>query len=146
MAALPREARGCRPKIEEAIATWRWYSREIGADLARFYPGRSIYEWLRGEMDSTELLMLIDGLPDESQFKTWAERGGDWSEAQYIAARTANELALARADGAGYTPELIRSPAQKQAEFDKDRLAHMRRQQGMAELTGKTRTRRKAVL
>ena len=94
-------------------------------------------------MDSDELLMLIDGLPDISLYKTWCERGGDWTDDQYVAARTANELALSRADGRGYKPELIQSPAQLQAEQEQQILSTRRRSQGLDELTGKTRIRKK---
>jgi hypothetical protein len=141
--AVPEEPRHRRPKIVEAIATWHWFAREIGADLPRFYPGLSIKQWLTGAMDSAELLMLIDGLPDDSLFKTWSDRGGDWTDDQYIAARTANEVALSRADGGGYLPDLIYSPAQLQERADQEIRQAAVRRQGMNELTGKTRTRRK---
>ena len=88
-------------------------------------------------MDSDEFLMLVDGLPAESLFKTWCERGGDWTDDQYVAARTANELALSRADGKGYMPDLLESPAQLQAELDRDIEMAAKRRQGLAELHGK---------
>ncbi len=121
---------------------WRWHSRELGADFQRFY-NRPVSEWLRGDMDSAEFLMLAEGLPDVSLFKTWAARGGDWTDDQYVAARAANELMLSRADGKGYMPELIQSPAQLQAEADASVVRDERHRQGMAELTGKTRTRKR---
>lgn len=108
------------PKVTDAFLIWRWFAREIEADLLRYYR-IDIRDWFTGDMDSRRLLSLLDGLPDESTFKTWAVRGGDWTSAQYVQARMVNELALARADGKGYSPNLVKSPVQiadEQAETD----------------------------
>ena len=62
-------------------------------------------------MSSAELLDLLEFLPDESATKT-AERAGDWSAGQYLAARVVNELALMRYEHAGgVKPTLELSPA-----------------------------------
>jgi hypothetical protein len=50
---------------------------------------------------------------------------------------------LSRADGGGYLPDLIYSPAQLQERADQEIRQAAVRRQGMNELTGKTRTRRK---
>lgn len=92
-------------------------------------------------MSSNELIDLVEHLPDRSAFKT-ALRGGDWCIDQYVAARAANEIALSRADGRDYEPELIKSPAQEHAENERERLRrewHLKRRAQM------TRKRREAV-
>lgn len=100
---------GETPKASDAFFLWRWASREIDADLLRFYH-LDIHDWFTGDLSSRRLLNLLDGLPDESMFKTWVVRGGDWCEDQYVQARLVNETALARADGKGYMPNLLKSP------------------------------------
>lgn len=97
--------------MTDAFLIWRWFSREIEADFLRFYRV-DVRDWYSGAMDSRRFLTLLDGLPDESAFKTWAERRGDWTEDQYVAARQVNETALSRADGKGYMPQLVKSPRQ----------------------------------
>lgn len=105
------------PKVREILPTWRKYPTEIAYDLSVVHR-RHIGEWHRGEMSSRELIELLEPLPCcTSAFKT-ALRGGDWCIHEYTAARAANEAALARADGNGYTPELIKSPAQQREEAD----------------------------
>ena len=86
-------------------------------------------------MDSRRFLTLIDGLPDESLFKTWAVRGGDWSQAQYITARGVNEVALSRADGKGYMPVLVQSPLQLVEEQVKADYRRDRHEDTLKELT-----------
>lgn len=97
------------PKASDAFFIWRWFAREIDADLLRFYQ-IDIRDWFTGVLDSRRLLNLLEALPNESMFKKWAVRGGDWSEDQYVQARLVNETALARADGKGYVPNLLKSP------------------------------------
>lgn len=69
---------------------------------------------------------LLWHLPDESETKT-AVREGDWTEAQYVQARIANELMLSRADfvvahGGKSDPKLLLSPKQR-AEEEAERQA-----------------------
>lgn len=87
-------------------------------------------------MDSGRLLRLLDGLPDESLFKTWALRGGDWSNDQYTQARMINELALSRADGKGYMPNLMKSPMQIEAEDYADSYRDRRHDETLKQLQG----------
>lgn len=87
-------------------------------------------------MDSRRLLVLLDGLDDESNFKTWALRGGDWTNAQYAQARLVNEAALARADGRGYMPELMRSPRQLADEHTAERYRRRQHEKTLRELSG----------
>lgn len=123
----------------EALTAWRWYAREIESDLS-LYHRRSIKEWLRGDtMDSRELLVLLDGLPDKSMFKKWAHRGGDWSNEEYRQARLINETALARADGYGYSPELVLSPAEHAAEHAHEAWQKKRHDDNLAQLRGERR-------
>lgn len=56
------------PKVSEVIPRWKLFSREIESDLS-IYHRRDIGEWFTGEMSSRKLLVLTDGLPDESWFK-----------------------------------------------------------------------------
>lgn len=122
------------------LPTWRKFPTEIRYDLSAVH-GRSIGEWHRGQMSSNELIDLVEHLPDRSAFKT-ALRGGDWSIDQYVAARAANELALSRADGRDYEPELIKSPAQEHANNERERFRRERHYKARAEMT---RKRREAV-
>lgn len=115
---------------------WRWYAREIEADLARFYR-IDIRDWFDGSMESRRLLTLLDGLPDDSSFHRWAIRGGDWSHAEYVSARLVNEMALARADGKGYTPNLLRSPIQVADDNAQVVFRRRRHDETLKELTGK---------
>jgi hypothetical protein len=87
-------------------------------------------------MDSRRLIALLDGLPDESAFKTWAVRGGDWSEDQYVNARLVNEMALSRADGKGYMPSMLKSPMQIAEEDSADEYRLKRHQDTLRELRG----------
>lgn len=91
-------------------------------------------------MDSRRLLTLLDGLPNESSFKLWAIRGGDWTEAEYIQARLVNELALSRADGKGYMPDLLRSPMQIAQDNSDDEYRNRRHQDALLELRGQEQT------
>ena len=123
------------PKAFEAFLAWRWFSREIEADFLRFYRV-DIIEWYAGTVDSRRFLALLDGLPDESLFKTWAVRKGDWSESQYVAARAVNEIALSRADGKGYMPELVRSPLQMADEQATSEYRRAKHSENLRQLEG----------
>ncbi len=71
-------------------------------------------------MSSSELLDLLEFLPDDSATKT-AERFGDWSVDQYRFARMVNELALMRYERAGgQKPVLDLSPAEQFVKSEKD--------------------------
>lgn len=87
-------------------------------------------------MSSNQFLNLVDGLPDASLFKTWAVRGGDWTENQYIQARLINEVALSRADGKGYMPNILKSPAQIADDEAVDAYRRRRHTETLKELMG----------
>jgi hypothetical protein len=123
------------PKVTDAFSIWCVYCREIEADLLRFY-NQDIRDWYLGSIDSRRLLTLLDGLPEESSFKKWAIRGGDWTEDQYVQARLVNEVALSRADGKGYMPELLKSPMQIAADDTADEYRNRRHQDALRELRG----------
>lgn len=123
------------PKAADAFKVWRWFSREIEADFFRFYR-LDVRDWFRGAMDSRRFLTLVDGLPAESLYKTWAHRGGDWTEQQYITARQMNETALGRADGKGYQPQLVKSPFQLAADEAEDAYRQMRHDENLRQLRG----------
>jgi len=124
------------PKASDAFALWCVFSREIESDLLRFYR-LDIRDWFTGDMDSRRLIALLDGLPDKSMFKTWAVRGGDWSDQQYVQARLVNEVALSRADGKGYVPAMLKSPMQTFVENSEDEYRNRRHADALNELRGK---------
>lgn len=123
------------PKAFDAFKLWRLFSRELEADFQRFYH-LDIREWYTGAMDSRRFLALVDGLPAESNFSRWAIRRGDWTEDQYITARGVNETALARADGKGYNPQLVKSPLQLDADAAEDAYRRRRHDETMRQLKG----------
>jgi len=130
---------GETPKVSDAFNVWLYFSREIEADLLRFYH-LDVRDWFSGVMDSRRLISLLDGLPDESSFKTWAIRGGDWTDDQYVAARLVNEVALSRADGKGYMPSMLKSPMQIVVENSEDEYRSKRHHDALRELRGEEQT------
>jgi hypothetical protein len=88
--------------VRPAVAIWRQWPTEIESDLL---PKADIHDWHRGTRDeygvlklsSRRLLVLLEFLPEESAFKTAAERDGGWTLHQLIASETHNELARLRA-------------------------------------------------
>lgn len=87
-------------------------------------------------MSSSELLDLLEFLPDESATKS-AERLGDWSEDQYRQARLINELALMRYEHAGGSkPTLDMSPAQRWLKRDDEDYRLRRHAEVSAQLHG----------
>ncbi|MFA4047931.1 hypothetical protein [Mycobacteroides chelonae] len=92
-------------------------------------------------MSSRELLIFLDGLPDTSSFKTWCYRGGDWTADQKIQQRIANELALSRADGHGYMPDLVKSPGEIDSEIAHLDWQKRRHDEVLAQLQGKNKRR-----
>ena len=86
-----------------AIAKWRLFPGKLRADLQHHY-GRHIRDWHTGEMSSSELVDLIDGLPETSSYKG-ALRGWrhgveyEWAPEEYRAAAVARQLAPLDDDG-----------------------------------------------
>lgn len=86
-----------------ALYLLKRYPKEIESDLL---PGIDIADWHRGTRDefgmlklsSRRLLVLLDKLPEESEYKKWSERQGDWSVTQKILQTIANESGLLRND------------------------------------------------
>lgn len=76
---------------------WRQFPRQIASDLRPL--GLHIKWWLRGTrgddgdllLSSYELLEILEFLPDESAFKTAAERGGRWPDWKRMVAESVNE-------------------------------------------------------
>lgn len=72
--------------------------------------------------------MLLQGLPERSEFKKVAERDGGWSQFERIVASLRNEIALLRAgyhavhggEDAAYEPYLFEDPL---VEIERDRKA-----------------------
>ena len=96
-------------------------------------------------MSSRELIELLEPLRDESAFKT-ALRGGDWSMDRIIQTRIANELMASRYDGTDMQPKFIKTPGDEIAARVKDEHRRAAYHQAQAELTGKTRTRRREAV
>lgn len=87
-------------------------------------------------MSSSELLDLLEFLPEESATKT-AERSGDWSTHEYRAARIVNELALMRYEHAGgQKPNLDLSPGEQFVKQEKDEWRTRRHAEVSAQLHG----------
>jgi hypothetical protein len=88
-------------------------------------------------MSSREFIVLVQHLPDDSEFKAIAPkpygRGGDWPEPVAIAAETHKEFALYRASkyvgGSNeYVPQVFLAPAERLAaarEAEEELLAGM---------------------
>lgn len=83
-------------------------------------------------------LESANGLPDLSALNT-SLRGGDWSPGEYREARIINELAAARADGRGYTPDVVQSPAEIAAEKAHEAWQKQRHDDNLAQLRGERR-------
>ena len=89
-------------------------------------------------MSSSELLDLLEFLPEESATKT-AERLGDWTSEQYRFARIVNELAIMRYEHAGgHKPNLDLSPAEQYVKREKDQWRVKRHAEVSAQLHGES--------
>jgi hypothetical protein len=83
--------------VLQALWIWRQFPRQIASDLRPL--GLHIKHWLRGTqgadgdliLSSYELLEILEFLPDDSAFKTWAERGGRWVDWKRMLAESVNE-------------------------------------------------------
>lgn len=88
-------------KVRAALEIWRRWPTEIEFDLLNLPSPVDIADWLQGTRDehgrlklsSRRLLLILEKLPDTSEFKTWALRKGDWTRDEEIAAKTHNEVA-----------------------------------------------------
>ena len=77
---------------------WRQFPRQIASDIRRI-PGLHIKHWHRGTrgpdgdllLSSYELLELLESMPEDSAFKTAAERGGRWASWKQMLAESVNE-------------------------------------------------------
>lgn len=56
--------------MTEAVPRWRLFPNQIECDLRAHYHGVHIGMWHTGEMCSRELIVLTDGLPEDSWYKT----------------------------------------------------------------------------
>jgi hypothetical protein len=54
--------------VPEAFLRWRLFAKEVESDLSQYH-NRDIEDWHTGKMSSRKLLVLTDGLPDESWYK-----------------------------------------------------------------------------
>ena len=113
---------------------WSRWPNEIEADLLAI--GVDIAHWHRLTIDpetgcprlsSRRLLVLLDKLPDCSEFKKSSERDGRQSRAERVAEDTYNETALLRASfhaahggrEAAYEPFRYRDPIDEKLRADK---------------------------
>lgn len=83
-----------------ALDEWIFYPEEIEADLA--FRGIEIGHWHQltinpttgaPYLDSRRLLVLLKKLPDTSEYKTWSQRNGEYTDAEMFALTAHNELA-----------------------------------------------------
>lgn len=92
-------------------------------------------------MSSRELLVLIRfSFPEDSATKTAMPDGiknllgtGDWPMALKVQARIANEMALSRADGGNYMPDMILSPVER-AKWDAEKQSDAAQQQAATDI------------
>lgn len=91
-----------------------------------------------GTDGGVQWLVSAEFLPEISALNT-ALRGGDSSPQEYREGRIINELASARADGRGYTPDLWRSHAQIAAENQHEVWQKRRHDETLAQLRGERR-------
>ena len=61
------------------------YPEAVEADIAHYYPGRSVAEFWRGQMTLRELRVLVSGLPMDSATGR-AMRGHHWMDSDYLLA------------------------------------------------------------
>ncbi|TXH47824.1 MAG: hypothetical protein E6Q97_26350 [Desulfurellales bacterium] len=102
---MPSTRSGGRPapKVPTAIELWKRYAGQIESDLTRL--GIDIADWHQATRDehgrlklsSRKLLVLLKYLPDESQTRTDAERGGRQTRGQRVLEETLNEAMRLRA-------------------------------------------------
>ena len=83
-------------KVWPAIVRIRNWPNQIESDLQRYYQ-LNIADWHQGAMSSRRLLALLEGLPEESAYKTAFERDGQWPVWQQMLKTVANETTLHRA-------------------------------------------------
>lgn len=134
--------------LPEALATWRQFAREIAHDLSRYHR-RRITEWLEGPpggMSSYEMLELLEFMDEEGAYKR-AQRvkygGYTWSDREWAAFSTANEVAVLRAgqfpgaDSDEYGGRLFIPPERTEARLEREAEAAAAREQiyGMAHIS-----------
>jgi len=104
----------------------RAYPEEIEADIARYYPGRDIRQYWRGDMSARALGVLIRQLPDDSA-TVRAIRGTPWSDLTYLVAYLADTVAYSRADyinthGGHATPEPVSRPDTDEQQANREQV------------------------
>jgi hypothetical protein len=85
--------------VWEAIPLWATFPKQIEASLRAHYHDCNIGQWHSGELSSRELLVLLEAMPDDSEYKL--ARAGypygvekDWTPMRYLAARLVAETAI----------------------------------------------------
>jgi hypothetical protein len=81
--------------VIQAIPLIKWYPGEIESDLSRYHR-LDVADWHRGVVSSRKLLTLLEHLPEEAAYKR-ALRDGGYTQAEWMAAETHNEIARLRA-------------------------------------------------
>lgn len=111
------------------IALLSRYPEEVEADIARFYPGRDVAQYWRGDMSARALSLLVRHLPEDSA-TVKAQRGTPWTELMYLVAHVADTATYARADyitahGGSAQPQAIPRPDTEQAQEDREQARHV---------------------
>lgn len=60
--------------MDRALRVWRLFPTQIESDLRIHCHGLRIADWHSGRLSSRELLVLLNGLPEDSEFKKASER------------------------------------------------------------------------
>jgi hypothetical protein len=111
------------------VSILRAYPEEVEADIARFYPGRDIGQFWRGDLSGRALGVLIRYLPEDSA-TVRAMRGTPWSELMYLLAHIADTVAYSRADyanvhGGKTRPEPVQRPDTAEQRDQRDHVRHV---------------------
>lgn len=123
-----------------AIVRIRNWPNQIESDLQRYYQ-LDIADWHRGDMTSRRLLSLLDGLPDDSAYKTEFERDGQWPVWMQMLKQTANETTLNRAAKyAGgdneYAPTVFLDPLEQRERLEEQMAEEQFHKEATSELYG----------
>lgn len=118
----------------------REYGVAIEADLQREYRV-DLADWHRGAVSSRRVMVLLEGLSEDSGYRTGLERGGNWPVWQQMVKHAANEAALHRASlyagsDHSYSPTVYLDPLEQVERLHEDQADTMFHQESEQELYG----------
>lgn len=118
----------------------RNYGAAIEADLQREYRV-DFADWHRGALSSRRVLVLLEGLSEDSRYRTGFERAGNWPEWQQMLKHATNEVSLHRSglyaggDNA-YAPTVYLDPLERVERQQEDTAETVFHQESEQELYG----------